>query len=224
MAVITISRGLGSMGTYIGQRLAQELGYAYVDKQLLSTMMKEYGFSKFDNIYESVPGFWEKYDIYREMTVEFLAEVILAVAHHDDVVIAGRGSFGLLGGMSDVINVRIKAPMGCRIHRLMHDCSISEKEATERIKQSDRVRRSFVENDFRFNYRDSSLFDLILDTSIIEPEACVTLLSKATAPRDDTRPSLSTLEIEPVLVEHVARELVEHRLDPETIVPQVESC
>ena len=56
MAVITISRKLGSMGTYIGKKLAEELGYDYVDKIRISKIMKEYGFSKFDNIYDTVPA------------------------------------------------------------------------------------------------------------------------------------------------------------------------
>ena len=227
MAVITISRKLGSMGTYVGKKLAEKLGYDYVDKIGLSKIMKEYGFSKFDNIYDTVPGFWEKYDQYRDMTINFLAEVILAVAHHDNVVIAGRGSFGLLDMFSDVINIRIKAPESCRIHRVMEDRNISENEAKKIITANDRVRRSFVESDFRFDYDNSTEFDLILDTSIIPPDMCVDWLYQAyevtKGKRDDDRPSVTTLGVEKVLVKHVNEMLKRFRENPEPILKRTET-
>jgi cytidylate kinase len=226
MAVITISRKLGSMGTYVGKRLAEKLGYDYVDKNQLSKIMKEYGFSKFDNIYEKVPGMWERYDVYREMTINFLAEVIMAVAHHDNVVIAGRGSFGLLDTFSDVINIRIKAPESCRIHRLMEDKNLSEPEAKKMVKENDRVRRSFVESDFRFDYNNSTEFDLILDTSIIPPDMCVDWIAQAYeatgGKRDDDRPSVKTMKIEKVLVEHVEEMLKRFRENPSVIEKKTE--
>lgn len=39
MGVITISRQMGSEGTYIGKKLAKELGLSYVDKQELGKIM-----------------------------------------------------------------------------------------------------------------------------------------------------------------------------------------
>jgi len=226
MAVITISRKLGSMGTYIGKKLAEELGYDYVDKTRISKIMKEYGFSKFDNIYETVPSVWEKIDQYREMTIKFLAEVILAVAHHDNVVIAGRGSFGLLDSFSDVINIRIKAAETCRIHRIMKDRNISENEARRIVKENDKVRRTFVESDFRFDYNNSTEFDLILDTSIIPPDLCVEWLSQAykvtNGKRDDDRPSVKTLKIEKVLIKHVGEMLEQFREDSSPIEKRTE--
>jgi len=212
MSVITISRKLGSMGTYIGKKVADELGYSYVDKIHLSKIMKDYGFSKFDYIYESVPTYWEKYDEYRENTINFLAEVIMAVAQHGNVVIAGRGSFGLLDTYSDVINIRIKAKEKCRLERLMNDRNITEAEAQVLIKNNDQVRRTFVESDFRFNYTDSREFDLIFDTSIVKPDTCVNFLVENLKDiefiRDDNRAKVSDITIEPVLVKHVNEKLI----------------
>jgi cytidylate kinase len=226
MAVITISRKLGSMGTYIGKKLAEELGYDYVDKIRISKIMKEYGFSKFDNIYDTVPGIFERFDEYREMTIKFLAEVILAVAHHDNVVIAGRGSFGLLDSFSDVINIRIKATEPCRVHRIMNDRNISENEARRIVKENDKVRRTFVESDFRFDYNNSTEFDLILDTSIIPPDMCVDWIAQAynvtNGKRDDDRPSIKTLKVEKVLVKHVTEMIERFREDVSPIEKRTE--
>lgn len=226
MAVITISRKLGSMGTYVGRKLAEKLGYDYIDKNHLSKIMKEYGFSKFDNIYDTIPSMRERYDEYREMTINFLAEVILAVAQHDNVVIAGRGSFGLLDSYSDVINIRIKAPESCRVHRIMEDRNLSDRDARTLVRENDKVRRSFVESDFRFDYNNSTEFDLILDTSIIPPDLCVDWISQAydvtNGKRDDDRPSVKTLNIEKVLAKHVSEMLERFRDNQEIIENRTE--
>ncbi|HHT81608.1 MAG TPA: cytidylate kinase-like family protein, partial [Spirochaetales bacterium] len=98
MGVITISRQMGSEGTYIGKRLATELGLKYVDKQELGLIMREYGFSLFDEVYDTKPNFWERFDLERVSTVEFLIQAMRATAKVGDVVMLGRGGFGLFQG------------------------------------------------------------------------------------------------------------------------------
>ncbi len=226
MAVITISRKLGSMGTYVGRKLAERIGYDYVDKQCLSQIMREYGFSKFDNIYDTIPNMWDLLDEYRDSTIKFLATAIMAVAQQDNVVIAGRGSFGLLNSYSDVINVRITAPLNCRIKRVMEQRQISEVEAREIVEHNDQVRRHFVESDFRFNYANTADFDLILDTSIVPPDMCVDWLEQIHAiskeKRHDDRHSIKTIEVESVLQNHVHEMLAMFREDRAPVLYQVE--
>jgi hypothetical protein len=93
----------------------------------------------------------------------------------------------------------------------MNDRDISEKEAKKIIKDNDLVRRTFVESDFRFDYNNSTEFDIILDTSIIPPDMCVDWIYQAyevtKGKRDDDRPSVKTLKVEKVLVKHVAEML-----------------
>jgi hypothetical protein len=80
MAVITISRELGSEGDRIAEMLAQRLGYHWVDKALLAQMAQEAGmdeeavlawersipnrarFTSTDmrSLYSKQPGAWEK--------------------------------------------------------------------------------------------------------------------------------------------------------------------
>lgn len=90
----------------------------------------------------------------------------------------------------------------------MDDRGITQSEALKEIRENDRVRRAFVESDFRFNYTDSREFDFILDTSLSTPDVCLEFLSKSLKDHEwstsDKRPLVTDLKVEPVLVKHVA--------------------
>lgn len=229
MAVVTISRKLGSMGTYVGKKLAQRIGYDYVDKHGLAQIMKEYGFSKFDSVYETMPTLKDYFDQYRDSTIRFLATVIMAVAQHDNVVIAGRGSFGLLHDYSDVVNVRITASEQCRINRVMESRDITEADARSLVLQNDLIRRSFVESDFRFNYANTKDFNLLFDTGLVHPDLCVDWLEQVLSKNwmcetERKGPSIKSIEVEPVLQGHVKEMLA--LLQPQDLeIPyQIEQC
>ena len=53
MAVITISRLVGSKGTAIGKEVAKRIDYHYIDINLVQKIMNQYGEINFRNIYNS---------------------------------------------------------------------------------------------------------------------------------------------------------------------------
>src|SRR5512147_2917539 len=119
MAVITISREIGSAGEYIAQKVAQELGYHFADKDIIEKVLNQYGFVQFQQEYESGPGFWSRFDTLRTRMIEFSNRVVEALARHGNVVILGRGSFVVLSGFADVLNIRLQAPLPLRVSRVM---------------------------------------------------------------------------------------------------------
>jgi cytidylate kinase len=208
VGVITISRKMGSSGSYIGKEVAKRLGLKYVDKKILSKIMTDYGFVGFETVYNEVPGFWEKFYQERNRTVDFLIRTIEAVGRLDDVVIVGRGGFGIFEGYSDVLNLRIKAPLCLRVQRQMLEHGMTQEEASAHVRQNDRVRRSFIESDFQMAYTNTQDFDLVLDTGVITPKCAVEWLCEAyTMNRDQQRcgneKSVKTLQVDPVLFAHV---------------------
>jgi len=226
MSVITISRKYGSMGTYIGKKLAQKIGYSYVDKNVLSKIMNEYGFNNFENIYEGLSNLKVFVDEDRDSTINFLALVILAVAQHDNVVIEGRGSFGILNSFSDVINVRISAPENCRINRLMEQRNITEIEAKKIVNQNDKLRKHFVEYDFKFDYDCTRDFDFMFDTSIVPPDMCVDWIEQIYAitkdKRHDVRHSVKSIEVDSVLENCINEMLRSLKDNKDPILYQIE--
>lgn len=212
MGVITISRKMGSEGTYIGRKVAQKLNMAYADKAFISKIMREYGFSEFKEVYDEAPAFWDRFRTFREQTIDFLAKTEQAIGKADNVVIVGRGGFGIFENYNDVLNVRTKAPMEIRVKRQMAEHSMSYEEALKHVEENDKIRKSFVESDFRFDYQNTNNFDMIINTGIIEPDKAVeyicevykSLMEKG---RSSTSKNLKDLEVDPILLKFVKEEL-----------------
>ncbi len=209
MGVITISRKMGSAGSDIGREIAKRLGMRFVDKKILSAIMTEYGFSDFDEVYGNVPSFWERFDSMRAQTIGFLIKTIEAVGSLNDIVIVGRGGFGIFEDYNDVLNVRTKAPFCLRVERQMEKHGMSKKEAEIHVAQNDKVRKAFIESDFHMAYTNTQDFDLVINTGVVKPERAVDLVCDAygTLMKDgrcDTSKSIKDIEVDPVLYEHVA--------------------
>ena len=215
MAVITISRQIGSSGTYIAGELAQNLNLAYADKAVITAVMEEYGFSNFEKVYEERTGFWERYDEPRQKLVRFLNATMYALAKTQDIVILGRGGFGLFQQFTDVLNVRIKAPLALRLERKMKEYGLSEEKMLGALKEADLVRASFVEHDLGFDRNNAELFDLVIDTGIVSPATAVDWIAEAyrhlTAnPRIDGEFSTKNLMVDEILLKTVTEYLKKH--------------
>jgi cytidylate kinase len=203
MAVITISRELGCAGSYIAERVAQTLGYHFVDKRKMEEVLIQYGFVEFDKAYDSAPGFWARFDSRRAEMVDLLDRVIQALARHGDVVILGRGSFAVLAGFADVLNVRIQAPLPVRIKRVLEQPEITGLDQAEAIvKESDRVRAAFIESFYGVRWDKATAFDVVIDTGKVSPELAVTWLVEMVKAlnerRGDGRTS-RTIQVDPIL-------------------------
>ena len=212
MGVITISRQMGSEGTYIGKKLAKTLGLKYVDKQELGKIMREYGFSFFDEVYDSKPNFWERFDLQRGSTVDFLIQAMKAVAKVGDVVMLGRGGFGLFQDYADVLNVRIQAPFDLRVDRKMKEHGIKRLEGEALLHKFDQIRTSFIESDLAFNANDASMYDIVFNTGVIKSDAAVSCIASAYVglmknKRFGIERKAGLIEVDPLLFKHVQKML-----------------
>jgi len=208
VAVITISRQLGSGGTYIARQVAQTLGYHLVDKNILEKVLNQYGFIQFGVEYESAPSFWERLDTARITMIEMLNKVIQAVACHGHTIILGRGSYAVLGNFSDVLNVRIQAPPAYRIKREMEEHNIKDMaEAEVLVRESDRIRSTFTQSWYGVRWDSAGAFDLVIDTSKVPSELAITWiiegLNAMMVRQGNENPVAKAFQVDPVLAQTV---------------------
>ncbi len=208
MKVITISRLLNSGGRTIGSQVAEELGYHFITKETIEKIMDQYGMVEFNQVYESAPGFLDRMDSFQENMIDFLGRVIQAIGVHGNVVILGRGSFAVFPDYSDVLNVRLWAPLEERVRRHMKDKTLSSvSEARSEVMKMDKIRKTFVERWFHGHPDRSSAFDLVFNTAKTPQESIVRMIVDSARIKKDLlmedHKTLNSLKIDPVLMETV---------------------
>lgn len=127
--IITISRELGSGGREIGKRLADELGIAYYDREIITEISKKTGMSEeyIKNISEKGVSpytfhFGKSFTLYSKMqsneTEILVAEqrIIKEIAKKGDCVIVGRGANVILKEYNPM-KIFIYADMESKINR-----------------------------------------------------------------------------------------------------------
>ena len=156
--IITISREFGSGGRTIGKTLAQRLGVAYYDKELVKQVALETGFD---------PKFVEERGEFAGKTswlawlldqgtgtpgvmnglnaTDFLwvmqREVILRLADQEPCVIVGRCADYILRERGDCLHAFIHADMDFRAERIVRLYGESEHSPEKRLRDKDARRR-----------------------------------------------------------------------------------
>ncbi len=215
MSVITISREFGSEGDFIARKVAQTLGYHFVDPAFIDAILGQYGLVQFDREYETLPGFWERFeperDKRRDVMANMLNRVEQAVAHHGNVVILGRSGFAILQNFADVFRVRLQAPLSVRAARIMAQRQITLEEAKAALTSSDRARGVFGEEYYRVPWEAMHAFDLVINTGKIPPDTAVAWLIEAakvfTTNLNVDKPTTASIEVDPILAKAVSEEL-----------------
>jgi len=217
MAVLTISREVGSEGSYIGKKVAETLEYHYVNKKTIEEVFMWRSLVPLDKVYESVPNFWTRFDQVKNDMIKNLNSVIKAFAHHGNIVIVGRGSYALLGDFADVLNVAIQASLPIRVQRVMKREKITEPDKVEEfVKETDRVRAAFVEYYYNVPWYDVRHFDFIIDTSKMLSDLASTFLCECLNVLDerkvDDKLTVSSINVDPNLASIVSEILGRHQI------------
>ena len=215
MPVITISREIYSEGSYIGEKVAEALGYHFVDKNTMEKVFAEHSIVQLSEVCKSEPGFWARFDDMRATTIKFLKQVILALARHGEMVIVGRGAFAVLGTFADVLNVRVQSPFLMRVRRAMEKERIADYARAEALlKEWDRERDAFVKSFYDIRWVDTaaaSAFDLVINTDKVSPDVAVAWLIQALTGLKERKPdrkfTTSTIEVDTALANTVSEVL-----------------
>lgn len=191
--IITIGRQFGSGGREIGIRLAKALNVPFYDKELLRKAAEKSGlcekiFENFDErpkslLYSiamdsylfSLPGAGASDSLEQKV---YLAtyDAIRHVADEGPCVLIGRCADYALKDRDDVINLFITAPLENRIKRVAARNGISENEAKDRIKKTDKSRASYYNYYSAKDWGDAKSYDLCIDSSLLGIDGTVELL------------------------------------------------
>jgi cytidylate kinase len=196
--IITVSRQLGSGGAYVGYSVAKELGFQYVDREILrqaaerlgtdpgalqyldersatflETLMKGFSFGMPEI---SVPLPQSRPVDHRELFA-MECKIMNEIAGRYNAVIVGRAGFYALKDRPEVIKVFIHAPQEFRVRRIMEAQKIADKrEVLARVKDSDQVRTKFVRDMAGVDWLDSRNYHLSVDSSVFDFPAIIEMI------------------------------------------------
>ncbi len=180
MAIITISREMGSGGIPIVHQAAEELGYELVDGDTIKDVASEYGLSDeaLQQIDEKPPAFVEQLDRQIELGMNRIQLIVLEKALKGNVVIYGRGGQDLLPGINNVFRVRVIAPFEDRVERWAEREWIDPDLARSLVRKSDQQRAGFIKYYFDRNWANPIDYDLVINTARLSNETAVKLIKE----------------------------------------------
>ncbi len=180
---ITISRQLGTGGSYIGQQLAKKLNIFYADRDIIRKAAKQLSVlvKELESRDEKILSFWESFiqfsasstDIYippkpmvpsDRQLFETEAEIIERIANERSAVIIGRCGFYLLRDFPGHISIFLHGDKEFRNGRIQELYNVSDKEAGKMIAKSDRERSLYCKTFTGKEWADARNYDISINT------------------------------------------------------------
>lgn len=192
--IISIGRQFGAGGRRVGQALANELGIAYYDKELIMEAAKEFGFapaffeendeksaSLSGNVLQWMEslvtnGLGSKNYLSQDTLFEMQSEVVRKVAEKHSCVIVGRCSDYVLRDNHNCVSVFLHSSDEDRIKRIQERSELSQEEAIAMMKMQDKKRAAYYNFYSNKTWGESATYTLSIDVSTLGVEQTVELI------------------------------------------------
>jgi len=182
---LAISRKCGSGGISLARLFSNRLKWQIFDREIVEEVARSAHVRRqlIDSVDERVRSGWSEFrrklaegeGIGRQSYLYHLRHVILALGHHGDVIILGRGANYILPPQC-AVRVRLVAPLEIRAQRVAERENISLNKARRRVEQTDDERAAFIRELFGKDVNSVQDYDLVLDTGDLSLEAAAEIV------------------------------------------------
>jgi len=179
MAVITMTREMGSLGRDVALGLADKLGLKLVQHEVVDHVADKLhlGASTVNRFLEGKASLLERWDIDEKSASLYTAEEIFDLASQGNVLIRGWGATYLLRPITHVVCVRVCAPVNWRAKNLMERIGIQDQKAAAReIEKNDGAHAKTMQHLFHADWQDPLLYDLVINTSRVSVASGINLI------------------------------------------------
>jgi len=185
---ITVSRQMGSGGSYVGQTIAKRLGLKYVDREVLHMAAQEFGRDEeaIAARSERVSSFWDRVrdglsfgapdshynppplgNFASRELFEKQTQLLKRLASQEDCVVVGWAAVFLLPRHRGMFSVFCHAPKSFRVKRIMNIYKdLTEERARTLIAESDRTREIYFNEMTSHDWTCAKNYNLSIDTSL----------------------------------------------------------
>ena len=183
MKVVAISRTIASGGEDIGRLVAEELGFRYVDDEVVANaaLMVQGSTERVAKV-ESSPSTLDRMRItlgrldpesldQREVFENRIVTAIFDMAHEGNMVIVAHGASIPLASREDVLRILITASSETRAARILAEGDQDNiRAAIRQVGHSDRERRNFFRRFYSIRQELPTHYDLVINTDRMTDE------------------------------------------------------
>jgi cytidylate kinase len=177
MAVIAMTREIGTLGKDVVAGLAERLGLEVIQHGLVEHDIAETSGlpeNKVHRFLEGEASLLERWRMDRRRMRCCTAQEIFELAAKGNVLIRGWGSVYLLRSVPHVLSVRVCAPMEFREAVLMQRLGLKDRAAARReIERDDSAHNGAMQGMFGIDWTDPAHYTIVLNTARIPVQECV---------------------------------------------------
>jgi cytidylate kinase len=201
-SVVCVSHATGSDGEEIGKRVAERLGYLYVDEEIVARAAAQGGLEPGEiadeerrksfarRVLETLAdGGGDAYmlaatagmEIVRPEDVRALIRetVVQTAARGNVVIVAHAASYALEPG-PQMLRVLVTASPETRTKRVAAAGGLDEAQAAREIKDSDAGRRDYLRRFYSVDEESPTRYDLVVNTDLLSTEDAAEIVLRAT--------------------------------------------
>jgi cytidylate kinase len=177
MALVAITREMGSLGKDVAAVLADELGVPLVYHEVIDHLADRMRVRKSHviRLLDGSAGLFERLTADKTSLSIFSADEIVNLATQGrGAVIRGWGATHLLRHVPHAVCVRVCAPFELRKRRMMQRVnSLDEAKVAEEILRNDESHTAIMKRNFSVQWTDAEHYDLVLNTERVSVQDCV---------------------------------------------------
>ncbi len=194
MAVITISRQFGAGGKTIGKKVADELGYTFVDEDIIQIIAEKAKVSPgwVESVEKEAGGRLSRIvtrmvskpllerilkDDYgyidEQIYIDYLVVIISQMAEEGDVLFLDRGSQYILNDHPDAFHVLLINSFENRVKFMVDRYDMTEHSATQVVKSEEKRRISLYRKIGKQDYDQPQLYHLVMNMAKVELDQAV---------------------------------------------------
>ncbi|MEJ2157010.1 MAG: cytidylate kinase-like family protein [Desulfobacteraceae bacterium] len=166
MSIITISRGCYSHGKEIAERVAADLGYECISREIVLEASQFFHVpeTKLSSSMRHAPSLLERiiHPQDQQYYLDCVQAALLERVKNNNVVYHGVAGHLFLDGIDHVIKIRVIAEMEDRLALVCKTRNISRNEAVAFIDAEDRQRREWYHSVYKKDMGDPRLYDMVL--------------------------------------------------------------
>ncbi len=193
--LLTVGRSFGSGGSEIAKKVADKLGISYYDKELIKLAAIKSGINEdllsdadekpvnsflYSVVTHGFPTYASpiQYNnlITNDKVFSIQTDIIKSIAENESAVFVGRCADYILREYPNVLNIFVYANKASRAKRISSVNNITEKEAMDAIKKTDKDRSSYYNFYTNKAWGECSNYDLCINSDL-GVDKCVDIIA-----------------------------------------------